>query len=149
MVAIGLPCYFPVALLAWLRYQQLAMIILILVIGLTEWPLFCSNHSSLRVSRKTKNTSMRARVMAISSKRNHVSPYFAEPHYRLSGLFLPFKSQRPIVAEAALSFLGLGMPQSRAIACSLISARICLHVCGFMVEICVIPSVRLHYLILA
>jgi len=128
-------------------YQQLAMVILILVIGLTEWPLFARTIRASVLAEKQKEYVDAARVMGISSKRimfRHILPN------TLSPVLVIFTVQiaNAIVAEAALSFLGLGMPATEPSLGSLISEGFSYMFAGSW-WICVIPSVTLIILILA
>ncbi|ETX10320.1 ABC transporter permease [Marinomonas ushuaiensis DSM 15871] len=128
-------------------YQQLAMVILILVIGLTEWPLFARTIRASVLAEKQKEYVDAARVMGISSKRimfRHILPN------TLSPVLVIFTVQiaNAIVAEAALSFLGLGMPATEPSLGSLISEGFSYMFAGSW-WICVIPSATLIILILA
>ncbi|MBD5771555.1 ABC transporter permease [Marinomonas colpomeniae] len=128
-------------------YQQLAMVILILVIGLTEWPLFARTVRASVLAEKQQEYVDAARVMGISSKRimfRHILPN------TLSPILVIFTVQiaNAIVAEAALSFLGLGMPSTEPSLGSLIAEGMAYMFAGSW-WICVIPSVTLIILILA
>ncbi|RBP85834.1 ABC transporter permease [Marinomonas rhizomae] len=146
MVAIVFLAIFQ-SLFGMARYQQLAMVILILVIGLTEWPLFARTIRASVLAEKQKEYVDAARVMGISSKRimfRHILPN------TLSPVLVIFTVQiaNAIVAEAALSFLGLGMPATEPSLGSLISAGFAYMFSGSW-WICVIPSITLIILILA
>ena len=146
MVAIVFLAIFQ-SLFGMARYQQLAMVILILVIGLTEWPLFARTIRASVLAEKQKEYVDAARVMGISSKRimfRHILPN------TLSPILVIFTVQiaSAIVAEAALSFLGLGMPATEPSLGSLISAGFSYMFAGSW-WICVIPSITLIVLILA
>jgi len=146
MVAIVFLAIFQ-SLFGMARYQQLAMVILILVIGLTEWPLFARTIRASVLAEKQKEYVDAARVMGISSKRimfRHILPN------TLSPILVIFTVQiaNAIVAEAALSFLGLGMPATEPSLGSLISAGFAYMFAGSW-WICVIPSITLIILILA
>ena len=128
-------------------YQQLAMVILILVIGLSEWPLFARTVRASVLAEKQQEYVDAARVMGISSKRimfRHILPN------TLSPILVIFTVQiaNAIVAEAALSFLGLGMPATEPSLGSLISEGFAYMFSGAW-WICVIPSITLIILILA
>ncbi|RBO83831.1 ABC transporter permease [Marinomonas aquiplantarum] len=128
-------------------YQQLAMLVLILVIGLTEWPLFARTIRASVLAEKQKEYVDAARVMGISQKRimfRHILPN------TLSPVLVIFTVQiaNAIVAEAALSFLGLGMPSTEPSLGSLISEGVSYMFAGSW-WICVIPSITLIILILA
>ncbi|MCW8356457.1 MAG: ABC transporter permease [Marinomonas sp.] len=146
MVAIVFLAIFQ-SLFGMARYQQLAMVILILVIGLTEWPLFARTIRASVLAEKQQEYVDAARVMGISSKRimfRHILPN------TLSPILVIFTVQiaNAIVAEAALSFLGLGMPATEPSLGSLISEGFAYMFAGSW-WICVIPSVTLIILILA
>lgn len=127
-------------------YQQLAMVILILVIGLTEWPLFARTIRASVLAERQKEYVDAARVMGFSSKRimfRHILPN------TLSPVLVIFTVQiaNAIVAEAALSFLGLGMPATEPSLGSLISSGFAYMFAGAW-WICVLPSMTLIILIL-
>ena len=127
-------------------YQQLAMVMLILVIGLTEWPLFARTIRASVLAERQKEYVDAARVMGLSSKRimfRHILPN------TLSPVLVIFTVQiaNAIVAEAALSFLGLGMPAMEPSLGSLISAGFAYMFAGSW-WICVLPSMTLIILIL-
>ncbi|MCB5160623.1 ABC transporter permease [Marinomonas algarum] len=128
-------------------FQQFAMIILILVIGLTEWPLFARTIRASVLAEKQKEYVDAARIMGIGSRRvmfRHILPN------TLSPILVIFTIQiaNAIVAEAALSFLGLGMPATQPSLGSLISEGFAYMFSGSW-WICVIPSVTLIVLIMA
>ncbi len=128
-------------------YQQLAMVILILVIGLSEWPLFARTIRASVLAEKQQEYVDAARVMGFGSKRimfRHILPN------TLSPILVIFTIQiaNAIIAEAALSFLGLGMPSTEPSLGALISEGFSYMFSGSW-WICVIPSVTLIILILA
>ncbi|TYL48312.1 ABC transporter permease [Marinomonas sp. IMCC 4694] len=127
-------------------FQQFAMVILILVIGLTEWPLFARTIRASVLAEKQKEYVDAARVMGIGSRRimfRHILPN------TLSPILVIFTIQiaNAIVAEAALSFLGLGMPATEPSLGALISEGFTYMFAGSW-WICVIPSLTLIVLIL-
>lgn len=145
MVAIVFLAIFQ-ALFGMDLYQQLAMIMLILVIGLAEWPLFARTIRASVLSEKQKEYVDAARIMGIGSKRimfKHILPNTLTP------VLVIFTAQiaNAIVAEAALSFLGLGMPATEPSLGALISVGFSYMFAGSW-WICVIPSVTLIVLIL-
>jgi peptide/nickel transport system permease protein len=127
-------------------YQQLAMVMIILVIGLAEWPLFARTIRASVLAEKQKEYVDAARVMGIGPMRimfKHILPNTMSP------LLVIFTIQiaNAIVAEAALSFLGLGMPISEPSLGSLISIGFSYIFSGAW-WICIIPSATLILLIL-
>ncbi|MFT2109546.1 ABC transporter permease [Marinomonas sp. 2405UD68-3] len=127
-------------------YQHLAMYILILVIGLAEWPLFARTVRASVLAEKQKEYIDAARIMGIGSGRimfKHILPNTVSP------LLVIFTIQiaNAIIAEAALSFLGLGMPITQPSLGSLISSGFSYMFSGAW-WICVIPSITLIVLIL-
>jgi len=128
-------------------YQQLAMVILILVIGLSEWPLFARTIRASVLAEKQQEYVDAARIMGFGSKRimfRHILPN------TLSPILVIFTIQiaNAIMAEAALSFLGLGMPSTEPSLGALISEGFSYMFSGSW-WISVIPSVTLIILILA
>lgn len=146
MVAIVFLAVFQ-SLFGMALYQQFAMIILILVIGLSEWPLFARTIRASVLAEKQQEYVDAARVMGFGSRRimfRHILPN------TLSPILVIFTIQiaNAIIAEAALSFLGLGMPSSEPSLGALISEGFNYMFSGSW-WICVIPSVTLIILILA
>jgi len=127
-------------------YQQLAMLMLILVIGLAEWPIFARTVRASVLAEKQKEYVDAARIMGIGTKRimfKHILPN------TLSPVLIIFTVQiaSAIATEAALSFLGLGMPSSDPSLGSLISAGFNYMFSGSW-WICIFPSIALIVLIL-
>ncbi|TBR41758.1 ABC transporter permease [Marinomonas agarivorans] len=101
-------------------YQDHAMIMLVFILGLAEWPIFARTVRASVLAEKQKEYVDAAYLMGISQIRiifKHILPNTISP------LFVIFTIQiaNVIVAEAALSFLGLGMPISQPSLGSLIS----------------------------
>ena len=102
-------------------YGELAVVILILVIGTVEWPQFARTVRASVLAEKQKEYVEAARVMGFGSGRimwRHILPN------TLSPLLVIFTLQiaNAIIAEASLSFLGLGMPASEPSLGALISS---------------------------
>ncbi len=101
-------------------YSNWAMVILILVIGLSEWPQIARTVRSSVLAEKEKEYVDAAHVMGFGAIRimfKHILPN------RLSPIFVIATVQiaNAIITEAALSFLGLGMPVTEPSLGSLIS----------------------------
>jgi peptide/nickel transport system permease protein len=145
MVAIVFLAIFQ-ALFGMAMYQQLAMLMLILVIGLAEWPLFARTIRASVLAEKQKEYVDAARIMGISPKRimfKHILPNTLTPVL----VIFTVQISNAIVAEAALSFLGLGVPANDPSLGALISVGFSYMFSGSW-WICVIPSVTLIILIL-
>ncbi|WP_073580035.1 ABC transporter permease [Vibrio quintilis] len=126
-------------------YQQLAMLMLILVIGLAEWPVFARTVRASVLAEKEKEYVDAARVLGVSQIRimfRHILPN------SLSSVLviLTIQIANAIVAEAALSFLGLGMPPTQPSLGALISSGVSYLFAGAW-WICFFPSIALIVLI--
>lgn len=102
-------------------YQQLAMLMLILVLGIAEWPIFARTIRACVLAEKEKEYVDAARVMGVSKLRimfRHILPNTVSPIL----VILTIQIANAIVAEAALSFLGLGMPPTQPSLGALISS---------------------------
>lgn len=102
-------------------YQQLAMLMLILVLGIAEWPIFARTVRACVFAEKEKEYVDAARVLGVSKLRimlRHILPNTVSPIL----VILTIQIANAIVAEAALSFLGLGMPPSQPSLGALISS---------------------------
>ncbi|TDO98865.1 ABC transporter permease [Marinomonas balearica] len=127
-------------------YEDLAMFMLILVIGLAEWPLFARTVRASVLAEKQKEYVDAARIMGISKTRimfRHILPNTLTPVL----VIFTIQIANAIIAEAALSFLGLGMPSTDPSLGALISSGFRYLFSGAW-WICVIPSVALIGLIL-
>ncbi|OMH38368.1 ABC transporter permease [Motiliproteus sp. MSK22-1] len=127
-------------------YGELAVVILILVIGTVEWPQFARTVRASVLAEKQKEYVEAARVMGFGSSRimwRHILPN------TLSPLLVIFTLQiaNAIIAEASLSFLGLGMPVSEPSLGALISSGF-EYIFSESWWIAVIPGVVLVLLIL-
>lgn len=101
-------------------YSSWAMVILILVIGLSEWPQIARTVRSSVLAEKEKEYVDAAHVMGFGSTRimfKHILPNCLSPIFVIATLQIA----NAIITEAALSFLGLGMPVTQPSLGSLIS----------------------------
>ncbi|BBI74820.2 hypothetical protein HAALTHF_41670n [Vreelandella aquamarina] len=92
-------------------YSQYAVLMLILIIGLAEWPQYARTVRASVLAEKNKEYVDAARVMGLRSRRimfRHVLPNTLSPIFVISTVQIA----NAIISEAALSFLGLGMPET-------------------------------------
>ncbi|WP_426416701.1 ABC transporter permease [Aestuariirhabdus sp. LZHN29] len=102
-------------------YSKLAMIMLILVIGIAEWPQYARTIRASVLAEKEKEYVQSARVMGFGTGRimfRHILPNCLSPILVISTVQIA----NAIISEAALSFLGLGMPVSEPSLGALISS---------------------------
>lgn len=102
-------------------YETFALPMLILIIGAAQWPTYGRTVRASVMAEKTKEYVEAARVLGFNSKRimwRHILPNTLSPVFVISTLQLA----RAIMNEAALSFLGLGMPVSKPSLGSLINS---------------------------
>ncbi len=127
-------------------YQDLAMVMLILVIGIAEWPQYARTVRASVLAEKEKEYVDAARVMGLRAPRimfRHILPNTLSPILVISTV----QVANAIISEAALSFLGLGMPVSQPSLGSLISSGFEFIFSGIW-WITVIPGVVLVVLVL-
>ena len=101
-------------------FNQWAMVILILIIGLAEWPQIARTVRSSVLAEKEKEYVDAAKVMGFGSVRimfKHILPNCLSPIFVISTVQIA----NAIITEASLSFLGLGMPVTEPSLGSLIS----------------------------
>lgn len=101
-------------------FNKWAMVILILIIGLAEWPQIARTVRSSVLAEKEKEYVDAAKVMGFSSIRimfKHILPNCLSPIFVISTVQIA----NAIITEASLSFLGLGMPVTEPSLGSLIS----------------------------
>ncbi len=101
-------------------YSSYAMLILILVIGLSEWPQIARTVRSSVLGEKEKEYVDAAHVMGFGPIRimfKHILPNCLSPIFVIGTVQIA----NAIITEAALSFLGLGMPVTEPSLGSLIS----------------------------
>ena len=90
-------------------YGRLAIFMLIIVIGIAEWPRFARTVRASVLAEKKKEYVDAARVIGLSPgiiMRRHILPNTMTPVLVIATI----QVAEAIVTEAALSFLGLGMP---------------------------------------
>jgi peptide/nickel transport system permease protein len=93
-------------------YADLAIFMLIIVIGVAEWPRYARTVRASVLAEKKKEYVDAARVIGLSPgtiMRRHILPNTLTPVLVISTI----QVAEAIVTEAALSFLGLGMPVNR------------------------------------
>lgn len=120
MVAIVALALFQ-ALFGAQRYEELALYLLILIIGAAEWPQYARTVRASVLAEKQKEYVAAGRVIGYSPARlmfRHILPNTMTPVTVISTV----QVANAIVSEAALSFLGLGMPVTRPSLGSLIHA---------------------------
>ena len=97
------------------------MLILVVVIGIAEWPQYARTVRASVLAEKEKEYVDAARVMGFRAPRimfRHILPNTLTPILVISTVQIA----NAIMSEAALSFLGLGMPVTEPSLGSLISA---------------------------
>ncbi|SDP53731.1 ABC transporter permease [Desulforhopalus singaporensis] len=103
------------------NYEQIAAPLLILIIGLAEWPQYARTVRASVLAEKKKEYVEAARVIGLSNIRimwRHILPNTLSPVLVISTV----QVANAIMSEAALSFLGLGMPMTKPSLGSLITA---------------------------
>jgi len=101
-------------------YSDWAIVILIFVIGLSEWPQIARTVRSSTLAEKEKEYVDAAHVMGFGTMRimfKHILPNCLSPIFVIATVQIA----NAIITEAALSFLGLGMPVTQPSLGSLIS----------------------------
>ncbi len=92
-------------------YQKLAVPLLIIIVGLSEWPVYARTIRSSVMGEKNKEYVEAARVIGLSRPVimiRHVLPNTLTSVMVISTI----QVANAVMSEAALSFLGLGMPVS-------------------------------------
>jgi peptide/nickel transport system permease protein len=103
------------------RYEQLAIPLLIIIIGFAEWPQYARTVRASVLAEKKKEYVEAARVIGLPPRRimwRHILPNTLTPVLVISTV----QVANAIMSEAALSFIGLGMPVTRPSLGSLIKA---------------------------
>ncbi|MGD9808225.1 MAG: ABC transporter permease [Deferribacterales bacterium] len=103
------------------RFGEIAIPFLILVIGFSEWPQYARTVRAAVLAEKKKEYVEAARVAGFGSGRimwRHIFPNTLSPILVVSTI----QVANAVMSEAALSFLGLGMPISRPSLGSLIDS---------------------------
>ncbi|PID48475.1 MAG: ABC transporter permease [Proteobacteria bacterium] len=127
-------------------YQQYAMLMLVVVIGIAEWPQYARTVRASVLAEKKKEYVDAARVMGVSTSRimfRHILPNTLSPILVISTV----QVANAIISEAALSFLGLGMPVSQPSLGSLISSGFAFIMSGVW-WITIIPGIVLVLIVL-
>ncbi|MFQ5935841.1 MAG: ABC transporter permease [Acidiferrobacterales bacterium] len=102
-------------------YERLAILMLVLVIGIAEWPQYARTVRASVLAEKKKEYVDAVRVIGLGPTRimfRHILPNALSPILVISTVQIA----NAIVAEAALSFLGLGMPVTKPSLGSLINS---------------------------
>jgi peptide/nickel transport system permease protein len=102
-------------------YERLAILMLILVIGIAEWPQYARTVRASVLAEKKKEYVDAVRVIGLRPMRimfRHILPNTLSPILVISTVQIA----NAIVSEAALSFLGLGMPVTKPSLGSLINS---------------------------
>ena len=103
------------------RYAELAVPLLIVIIGISHWPIYARTVRASVLGEKSKEYVEAARVIGISRLQimfRHVLPNTLTPVLVISTI----QVAEAVMSEAALSFLGLGMPITKPSLGSLIRA---------------------------
>ncbi|MFO7714698.1 ABC transporter permease [Desulfosarcina sp.] len=111
MVAIFISAIFQVAFGIG-RYEDMAVPLLIVIIGLAEWPVYARTVRASVMGEKNKEYVEAARVIGLNRWRimfRHVLPNTLTSVLVISTI----QVANAIMSEAALSFLGLGMPVTK------------------------------------
>lgn len=120
MVAIIVLAIFQASLGADL-YGEYALLMLVLVIGIAEWPQYARTVRASVLAEKEKEYVDAVRVIGLGPMRimfRHILPNTLSPVLVISTV----QVANAIMSEAALSFLGLGMPVNQPSLGSLINA---------------------------
>lgn len=120
MVAIIISAIFQVAFGVG-RYEQMAVPLLIIIIGLAEWPQYARTVRACVLGEKKKEYVEAARVIGLGPSRimgRHILPNTLSPVFVISTVQIA----NAVMSEAALSFLGLGMPVTKPSLGSLINS---------------------------
>jgi len=102
-------------------YEQMAILMLVLVIGIAEWPHYARTVRASVLAEKKKEYVDAVRVIGLGPLRimfKHILPNTLSPIMVISTVQIA----NAIVSEAALSFLGLGMPVTKPSLGSLINS---------------------------
>ncbi|MBB4267148.1 ABC transporter permease [Roseospira visakhapatnamensis] len=128
-------------------YEDMAIVMLVLVIGFAEWPQYARTIRASVLAEKKKEYVDAARVIGLSAPTimaRHILPNTLSPLLVISTV----QVANAIISEAALSFLGLGMPVTMPSLGSLISSGFEYIFSGAW-WITTFPSIALITLILA
>ena len=120
MVAIIVGALFK-AIFGGATFSEYAVPLLVLIIGLAEWPQYARTVRASVLAERSKEYVDAARVMGLKSRRimfRHILPNTLSPIFVISTV----QVANAIISEAALSFLGLGMPETHPSLGSLIKS---------------------------
>lgn len=102
-------------------YDDFALYLLVVIIGVAEWPQYARTVRANVLAEKKKEYVDAARALGLSPLRimfRHILPNTFSPIFVISTV----QVANAIISEAALSFLGLGMPVTKPSLGSLISS---------------------------
>lgn len=102
------------------RYEELAIPLLVIIIGVAEWPTYARTVRASVLGEKSKEYVEAARVIGLSPRLimfRHILPNTLTPVLVISTI----QVANAVMSEAALSFLGLGMPVTKPSLGSLIN----------------------------
>lgn len=111
MVAIFISAIFQVAFGIG-YYEEMAVPLLVVIIGLAEWPVYARTVRASVLGEKNKEYVEAARVIGLSSRLimiRHILPNTMTSVLVISTI----QVANAVMSEAALSFLGLGMPVTK------------------------------------
>ncbi len=94
------------------EYERLALPMLVVIIGVSQWPIYARTVRASVLGEKNKEYVEAARVIGLSRRIimfKHILPNTLTPVLVISTI----QVSQAILSEAALSFLGLGMPISK------------------------------------
>lgn len=103
------------------RFEAMAMPLLIVIIGISEWPKYARTVRASVLGEKQKEYVEAARVIGLNRRLimyRHILPNTMTPVLVISTI----QVAQAVMSEAALSFLGLGMPITKPSLGSLIKA---------------------------
>lgn len=103
------------------KFEELAVPLLVLIIGLAEWPQYARTVRASVLGEKKKEYVEAARVVGLGRMRimlRHILPNTLTPVLVISTV----QVANAVMSEAALSFLGLGMPVTKPSLGSLINS---------------------------
>jgi len=103
------------------RFAEMAMPLLIVIIGISEWPKYARTVRASVLGERKKEYVEAARVIGLNRWRimiRHILPNTLTPVLVISTI----QVAQAVMSEAALSFLGLGMPITKPSLGSLIKA---------------------------
>jgi len=109
------------ALFGTQSFNEYALIMLVLVIGIAEWPQYARTVRATVLAEKKKEYVDAAKVLGFGPMRimlRHILPNSVSPIFVISTV----QVANAIISEASLSFLGLGMPVSQPSLGSLIAS---------------------------